>query len=142
MNLIPKICELLGVEIGEKFYIGSEEKIEGAYYYFSSTELLYHVPNRTPDYAQYRDLADLIYGDKKIIKLPFEPKDGEHYWRVRWNSVAIAVFRVTFFDSDDEDHLFKYCGNCFRTETEAEKHKYEIYEKLTGRKWEEHESTD
>ena len=24
-----------------------------------------------------------------------------------------------------------------RTEAEAEKHKYEIYEKLTGRKWEE-----
>ena len=35
------------------------------------------------------------------------------------------------------DYMCKYCGNCFRTEAEAEKHKYEIYEKLTGKKWEE-----
>ena len=28
-----------------------------------------------------------------------------------------------------------YCGNVFRTEKEAEAHKYEIYEKLTGKKW-------
>jgi hypothetical protein len=64
-------------------------------------------------------------------------KDGEHYWRVRWDGFAIAAFRVTFLDSHDEDYLFKYAGNCFRTEAEAEKHKYEIYEKLTGKKWEE-----
>ena len=34
------------------------------------------------------------------------------------------------------DYCYKACGNCFRTEAEAEKHKYEIYEKLTGKKWE------
>ena len=35
------------------------------------------------------------------------------------------------------EYMCKYCGNCFRTEVEAEWHKYEIYEKLTGKKWEE-----
>ena len=138
MNLIPKICEMLGVEIGEKFYIGREEKIEGAYYYFSNTELLYHVPNRTPDYAQYRELADLIYGDKTIIKTPFEPKVGERYWVVTWDSTLpyISACYVIWLNRAD-CFAEKYCGNCFRTKAEAEKHKYEIYEKLTGKKWEE-----
>ena len=138
MNLIPKIAEMLGVEVGERFYISSEKKIEGAYYYFSSTELLYHVPNRLTDCAQYRSLADLIYGDEKIIKIPFEPKDGERYWYVYWNHTLEhpCVTDITFEDSDMCCH-HKYCGNCFRTESEALKHKYEIYEKLTGKKWEE-----
>lgn len=135
MNLIPKIAEMLGVEVGERFYIGSEEKIEGACYYFSNTELLYHVPNRTPDYAQYRELADLIYGDKKIIKLPFEPKDEECYWFVRWGHNQCIDIGYGTWTSDDIDYRHLYCGNCFRTEAEAEKHKYEIYEKLTGKKW-------
>jgi hypothetical protein len=39
-------------------------------------------------------------------------------------------------------YAIKHSGNCFRTEAEAEKYKYEIYEKLTGKKWEEHESID
>ena len=133
MNLIQMIAKELGVEIGERFYIGSEEKIEGAYYYFSSTELLYHVPNRTPDYAQYRDLADLIYGDKKIVKLPFEPKKGEKYYVV--SVVDKTVWPYTW-EETTTDYCYKACGNCFRTEAEAEKHKYEIYEKLTGRNWE------
>ena len=135
MNLIQMIAKELGVEIGERFYIGSEEKIEGAYYYFSSTELLYHVPNRTPDYAQYRELADLIYGDKKIIKLPFKPKEHERYWYVYVGDDEIGITRFT--EANTNDLMRVYCGNCFRTEAEAEKHKYEIYEKLTGRKWEE-----
>ena len=139
MNLIPKICEMLGVEIGERFYISSEKKIEGAYYYFSSTELLYHVPNRLTDCAQYRSLADLIYGDEKIIKLPFEPKKGEKYFVV---SIVDKSVCSCLWDGHTTDYCYKACGNCFRTEKEAEKHKYEIYEKLTGRKWEEHESTD
>ena len=136
MNLIPKICEMLGVEVGERFYISSEKKIEGAYYYFSSTELLYHVPNRLTDCAQYRSLADLIYGDEKIIKIPFEPKKGEKYWYVWWNDSEIDT-TYTQWDGAVGNWADKYCGNCFRTEAEAEKHKFEIYEKLTGKKWEE-----
>jgi hypothetical protein len=36
-----------------------------------------------------------------------------------------------------KDYMCAYCGNCFRTREEAEAHKYEIYEKLTGKRWEE-----
>lgn len=136
MNLIPKIVEMLGVEIGERFEIDGTDRDSGIYYYFTETELIQHIPVRTPDYAQYRMLADLIMGDKKIIKLPFEPKDGERYWYVCWDLITKAPY-VTDSEFCDVDMCchHKYCGNCFRTEAEAERHKYEIYEKLTGKKW-------
>ena len=136
MNLIKKIAELLGVEIGEPFEITSVVHEDGNYYYFSETELLEHVEGKTPDYAQYRVLADLIYGDKKVVKLPFEPKEGEIYWSVAWSETErLIVVCALHWISNDRCYADKYAGNCFRTKAEAEAHKYEIYEKLTGKKW-------
>ena len=137
MNLIPKIAELLGVEIGERFEVDSIDHENGIYYYFSETELLEHRDDRTPDYAQYRKLADLIYGDKKIIKLPFEPKVGEKYFRFFIHQDGDLEVNFDTWMNWTTDYMCKYCGNCFRTEAEAEKHKFEIYEKLTGKKWKE-----
>ena len=102
MNLIPKLAEMLGVEIEEPFEITSVIHLKGSYFYFSETELLGHVEGKTPDYAQYRVLAELIYGDKKVVKLPFEPKDGEKYWYVYWNFMSdyIRVTNISFIDND------------------------------------------
>ena len=137
MNLIPMIAKELGVEIGERFEIDGTDHDAGIYYYFTETELIQHVPFRIPDYAQYRMLADLIMGDKKIIKPPFEPKYGEEYWLVRLADDFEPYADDLTWNGDTIDYLNKYCGNCFRTEKEAEAHKYEIYEKLTGKKWKE-----
>ena len=133
MNLIPKIAELLGVEIGEPFEITSVIHVKGSYFYFSETELLEHVEGRTPDYAQYRVLADLIYGDKKVVKLPFKPKNGENYFYAWWCNSKIFI-DYSAWAGDSFDYAMMHIGNCFRTKSEAEKHKYEIYEKLTGKK--------
>lgn len=135
MNLIPMIAKELGVEIGEEFTLSNESHDEGEYYYFNGHELCHHIPGKTPDYAQYRTLADLVMGDKKIIKLPFEPKDGEQYWIVVWTNDNIFTTEFAWKEISCICCGHKYCGNVFRSEAEAEKHKFEIYEKLTGRKW-------
>ena len=134
MNLIPKICELLGVEIGEEFQIMPLEGIYRLSDFGLQTKMFLKSGER---WESSRYMTPLLTGQYQIKKIPFEPKDGEHYWRVRWDSLAIAALRVVWMDNCDQDYLFKYCGNCFRTEKEAEAHKYEIYEKLTGKKWEE-----
>jgi hypothetical protein len=134
MNLIPKICEMLGVEIGEEFKIVPLDGIYRLSDFGLQTKIFLNSGER---WESSKYMTQLLTGQYQIKKIPFEPKDGEHYWRVRWDGFAIAAFRVTFLDSHDENYLFKYAGNCFRTEAEAEKHKYEIYEKLTGKKWEE-----
>ena len=133
MNLIPKIAEMLGVEIGEEFKL---ENHDDRSFKFAGTGL-YEKTNIKDSYwsiCSGLTLRDVLIGFLKIEKLPFEPKKGEKYFVL--SVVDKTVWPYTW-EETTTDYCFKACGNCFRTETEAEKHKFEIYEKLTGRKWEE-----
>ena len=141
MNLIPMIAKELGVEVGEEFnLINTETKILNI---TECTPTKYRLNNDCPTIIEYyipagdrwsrsTALFNILNGNLEIVKLPFEPKQGEKYWYAGY----IRVMEIPFED-DDMHYHHKYCGNCFRTEAEAEAHKYEIYEKLTGRKWEE-----
>ena len=135
MNLIPKIAEMLGVEIGEEFGIQEVEDCDTEMfrfkYRFTQTELQF----KNGDYwVQTTVPTSLLMGKAEIKKLPFEPKKGEKYFVV---SVVDKSACCSIWVGNTTDYCYKACGNCFRTEKEAEAHKYEIYEKLTGRKWEE-----
>jgi len=139
MNLIPKIAELLGVEIGEEFDLcnGMDSNIRMGCVYKFSNDCLMCADEDDKDcfgVASDKTLRCMLNGSLKIIKLPFEPKVGESYYKVivRFDKLLVASEEWTNWLADYAD---KYCGNCFRTEAEAEKHKYEIYEKLTGKKW-------
>ena len=136
MNLIPKVAEMLGVEIGEEFKMKAvgdcDTSLAHFLYRFTETEFQfknngYWVKTHIP--------TSLFMGLVEVEKLPFEPKEGERYWYVFFKKDFIST-NDTMFLFYHEHYCRKYCGNCFRTKAEAEKHKYEIYEKLTGKKWE------
>ena len=81
-NLIPEICKMLGVELGEKFKVRSifggspNNKI----YHFGTKELFYtHEKNQNEIKDEYT-LTELINGDCEIIKLPWKPKNGDTYY--------------------------------------------------------------
>lgn len=143
MNLIPKICEMLGVEIGEEFnLINTETKTLNI---TERTPTKYRLNNDCPTIIEYYipagdrwsridELYRILNGKLEIIKLPFEPKKGEKCFIISVVDKSVMPF---IWDGTTTDYCFKACGNCFRSEAEAEKHKFEIYEKLTGRKWEE-----
>ena len=135
MNLIPKICELLGMEVGEEFKV---TRYDNVVFRFDETSLQFysHLTN------EWRETSDELYkmimkGDTEVKRLPFKPKNGEQYYRIFIHRDGdININRDTWVDWTT-DYMCTYCGNCFRTRDEAEKHKYEVYEKLTGKKWEE-----
>ena len=133
MNLIPIIAKELGVEIGEKFKV---TRYSNVVFRFDETSLQFFA-TLTND---WREVSDELYkmimkGNTEVKRLPFKPKEHERYWYVYVGDDEIGITRFT--EANTNDLMRVYCGNCFRTEAEAEKHKYEIYEKLTGRKWEE-----
>jgi len=139
MNLIPKICEMLGVEIGEEFDLyNMDSSIRMGCIYKFSNDCLMCADEDDKDcfgVASDKTLRCILNGSLKIIKLPFEPKNGDRYFRIFIDSDrGINVYSDTWLDWTT-DYMCKCCGNCFRTEAEAEAHKYEIYEKLTGKKW-------
>ena len=141
MNLIPKIAEMLGVEIGEEFDLcnGMDSSIRMGCIYKFSNDCLMCADEDDKDcfgVASDKTLRCILNGALKIIKLPFEPKYREAYWIIRFADDFEPTPDDVWWRGDTIDYMCKYCGNCFRTKAEAEAHKYEIYKKLTGRKWE------
>ena len=139
MNLIPKICELLGVEIGEEFKLKQTTgDIKSAKYRFRNigNQIIYEHTDICGDWTMCsaEEVGLLVLGKHEIVKLPFEPKDGEHYWYVLWNKDELGSSTSIWRENIDH-YQSKYCGNVFRKQSEAEAHKYEIYEKLMGKKW-------
>ena len=135
MNLIPMIAKELGVEIGEEFRIKDESGVDEDFHRFTDCGLVYY-DQAMCEWQESARIIDLIDGRAEVVKKPFEPKDAEMYWYVWWDEKNIDT-SYTFWKSIVSNWSDKYCGNCFRTEPEAEKHKFEIYKKLTGKKWEE-----
>lgn len=138
MNLIPKLAEMLGVEIEEEFKLKQiTGDIKSAKYRFRNigNQIIYEHTDYCGDWTMCsaEEVGLLVLGKHEIVKLPFEPKKGEKYFVVSVVDMAVRAFA---WDGTTSDYCYKACGNCFRTEAEAEKHKYEIYEKLTGKKWE------
>ena len=133
MNLIPEIAEKLGVELGEEFKLKSDEAGEYDEIYRFDENAALQMKNRCGWGISCR-LPALLSGDIEIIKLPFEPKEGEVYFCVCWGEKTIYV-EDYLWEGDSTDYQRMYCGNCFRTRSEAAAHKFEIYEKLTGKKW-------
>lgn len=133
MNLIPKIAEALGVEIGEEFKIAGNEM--NLFRFDEHRGLLVRI-NKMHDFEECASgdrYTKLLNGFSEIKKLPFEPKKGERYFIV---SIVDDSVLNCLWVGNTTDYCYKACGNCFRTEAEAEKHKCEVYEKLTGKKWE------
>ena len=77
-NLIPEICKMLGVELGEEFKIKGRE---GAIYKFIVDGLLVSDDDAEKVYtATHVPLVGLVRGDIEIVKLPWKPKKGETYY--------------------------------------------------------------
>lgn len=133
MNLIPKICEMLGVEIGEEFKIVPLDGIYRLSDFGLQTKLFLKSGER---WESSKYMTPLLTGQYQIKKIPFEPKEGEIYWCVRWSYNSGLFITSRLWDETLDACWFdKNCNNRFCTGEEAEAHKYEIYEKLTGRKW-------
>lgn len=129
-NLMPLICEMLGLEIREEFKVENDVCLHR----FTENGLEYKVCGVWNACAR---LNLILNGTEKIIKLPFEPKRGEAFWEVYWEEDSDIDVTENEWTGNSDDYLKKQCGNCFRTKAEAKAHKHEIYEKLTGKKLEE-----
>ena len=74
--------------------------------------------------------------DKKVIHLPFSPKHGQKYYTIRLD--AWAVTKATWVD-DPVDYLRKEQDMVFRTYEDAGFACPKIYEKLTGKNWDDYD---
>lgn len=77
-NLIPEICKMLGVEIGEKFKVKGREYI---FHFVDNGLIAYRTDGSVLPYENcLAHFLWLINGEEEIVKMPWKPKKGETYW--------------------------------------------------------------
>lgn len=135
-NYLPEVAKMLGVEVEQTFKIKSwfAEAPDDKFYKFRECGFLVY-DSETGVWVNSLRYTDIIDGNAFIIEIPFKPKSGEWYFMFLFCGGDFCIAGTQFNEYSIQDLTNVYCGNCFRTREEAKKHKVEIYEKLTGRKW-------
>lgn len=77
-NLIPKIAELLGVELGEEFKVKGREYI---FHFVDNGLIAYRTDGSVLPYENcLAHFLWLINGEEEIVKMPWKPKRGDAYY--------------------------------------------------------------
>ena len=141
MNLIPIMAEHLGLKIGEKFKIKVDNQLnEKVTFWFTEDSLMYDVAYCSSDLrdvqcwmlnASYQTIANLVLGDYEVVKIPWIPAMGEHYWYVMLTSETDYPQTTYGQRKDNVISLLNLIHhNYFKTQEEAEKNKYEVIKNL------------
>lgn len=124
-NLIPKIAELLGVELGEEFKIKGYDDSNTRTYKFTAQGLRVKLVEH-PEATEFNALAafnSLLVGDIEIVKLPWKPKKGEKYYTFVL-MVALRgdkwVVRSSRWGGLPNEYALLDKGWVYRTEAEAQ----------------------
>lgn len=124
MNYMRQIAHMLGVELGEEFYLKST--LNGKYCSSGKNKTTFKISDsgmqmklvRNNDYewcSLDAILAEVLTGRLEIVKKPWKPSHGLRYYYV----VPDKTLDDTVFDSSCYWDLMAYTlGNCFRTEEE------------------------
>lgn len=78
-NLIPQIAKMLGVELGEEFKIKGDNELT---YQFTDDglKLTHNSGIELALISANVAFVDLVNGKDEIVKLPWKPKEEEHYY--------------------------------------------------------------
>ena len=135
-NLMPKIAKLLGVEMEEAFKIRRpdyEVCENGIYAFFENEGLMKKNEQGEFDNNSSIEFEDLCLGNYEIVKLPWEPKEGEQYWTISFVKNRYPFVESYIWNGDDTDFFKLKLGIVYRTQAEAKAHMAEDYERLTGK---------
>lgn len=136
-NLMPEIMKMLGVEYGEAFKIrrpGYEVCEKGIYAFFEGEGLMKKNKQGVFDSNSSIEFEDLCLGNYEIVKLPWEPKQGEEYWTIHFEPVGKPRAILYPWMGDKPDFANLRLNMVYRTKEEAKAHFADDYERLTGKR--------
>ena len=141
-NLVSKIAEMLGIEVGEIFNLADLKNDqlhvcqgEPTKYRLSNERVCeYYIPagNR---WSACGALYEILTGKQKIVKPlrlyhPFDPEFLDVYYSVEWGNDQSPYIGLHTWLNESGDYMRRRCRNCFRTQEQAEIIKRVIYEQL------------
>ena len=134
-NLMPRIAEMLGVELGEEF------KLKGLrsrwIYKFTEHSFLCKLDDFRWESA-FNVLEDILHGDIEIEKLPWEPKYEERYYTIAMTNYTNPYITWARWRGCAKDYALRKLEMIYKTEDEAKAHMSEDYQRLTGKSLDSH----
>lgn len=119
-NLIPKIAQMLGVEIGEEFKIKGHEELT---YRFASDRLQLTYDNNIElsDLAAKVAFVALMNGKDEIVKLPWKPRKDDDYYTFSFGGLSEEwVVVKQQWDAHPYERALFDKGWVYRSEKEAQ----------------------
>lgn len=123
-NLIPGIARMLGVKLGEEFKIKDKhgEFVSDKTYKFSENALMYfHQDDNIYRIVSRTTLCSLLNGNYEVVKLPWKPKEEEHYYTFT-STYKYTKWKIGLncWHTEPQNLAFLKAGWVFRTRQEAE----------------------
>lgn len=124
-NLMPKIAEMLGVEIGEEFKVKGHYKLTYKFNYNGLRATYDDGAKMFGTIATDALLIALLRGESEIVKRPWKPKEDEVFYTFLFDFKDDGdgyVWRVSecFWDDSPVDFALLKAGWVFRTRKEAQ----------------------
>lgn len=122
---MQKIADMLGVELGEVFYVSWERNSNSKQKFALSDDGLYQIAyaGLEEEFGVKSDkvLMRILTGEAKIIKRPWKPDvNGDYYKVYKFNDERVYVEHVRWLGAENSENLADWkIGNCFETEEEA-----------------------
>lgn len=128
-NVMEKVAELLGMELGEEFIIENADRKETVIIAADGLHVIQ--PNNVLGPQNWKLFSKVLEGLYDVRKKPWEPKEGDAYYYPHVSERKTICWSWT---GDTMDYAFKALGMIYRTREEAEANFAKDYEKLTGKK--------
>lgn len=129
MNYYKQIAEMLGVKLEEEFKLKPSclEKPWNSLYRLSTDGLENKYSNGAWVKCEKGAIDQILIGQTEVIKIPWKPKEGELYWYYS-KTLNQAISRN--WDAENYALCLWKCGNCFKTEKEANEKGKEIMKQI------------
>ena len=129
---MQQIADMLGVELGEVFYVCTSEHTKEKYMIEDSGLYQCVCVEGVEKAAQKsnRILAKIITGELEIEKRPWKPNLGETYYKVYTRADGSLNVGWERWLNLCCDLAYWKVGNCFRTQEEAEEKGMQIIEQI------------
>ena len=121
-NYMPEIAKMLGVELGEIFKMTNYNSL----YRFTERGLEFE---GTAGWCLSERIEWLLTGRNKILKLPWQPKEGDRYY---FPATDFQYSCPETWDNHPIDFALKEAGMAFKTKEECEAALPELRKKYLG----------
>ena len=128
-NVMEKVAELLGMELGEEFIIENADRKETVIIAADGLHVIQ--PNNVLGPQNWKLFSKVLEGLYDVRKKPWEPMMDELYFFPCTYDKKVCCEP---WERRSVDYAFKALGMIYRTREEAEANFAKDYEKLTGKK--------